>query len=219
MSSLKEVEEHQRDSAHRAEEFCREHQRSLCKGIDRLFLWLMALQWAACIALWGWNGAHYPSLWMVLLLGGAMAGWPAYHAFRSPGMMLTRQTMALGQMLLSSLLIHLSGSRPETHFHVFISFALLAFYRDWRVLVSASVVAIASPLLETGYQLLLGGVPKGPVDWAEYIGWILFLDTWRLWKRSTSVPNEANGRRSWKRKTPSMTAPGTILRLSSIAMG
>ena len=39
-------------------------------------------------------------------------------------------------MLMSALLIHLTGGRIETHFHVFGSLAILAFYRDWRVLDS-----------------------------------------------------------------------------------
>ena len=46
-------------------------------------------------------------------------------------------------MLTSALLIHLTGGRIETHFHVFGSLAFLAFYRDWRVLVPAD--ASSSP--------------------------------------------------------------------------
>ncbi len=43
-------------------------------------------------------------------------------------------------MLMGGLLIHLTGGRIETHFHVFGSLAFLAFYRDWRVLVPATIV-------------------------------------------------------------------------------
>ena len=74
-------------------------------------------------------------------LGGAIsvlssaAGAPAARAPRS-----TRYTIATAQMLMSALLIHLTGGRIETHFHVFGSLAFLAFYRDWRVLVPATVV-------------------------------------------------------------------------------
>ena len=45
----------------------------------------------------------------------------------------TRSRVA--QMLMGALLIHLTGGRIETHFHVFGSLAFLAFYRDWRVLI------------------------------------------------------------------------------------
>jgi hypothetical protein len=41
---------------------------------------------------------------------------------------------------MSALLIHLSGGRIETHFHVFGSLAFLAFYLDWRVIITATVV-------------------------------------------------------------------------------
>src|SRR5258708_39223851 len=55
--------------------------------------------------------------------------------------------MAVAQMLWSALLIHLSGGRIETHFHVFGSLAFLAFYRDWRVLVPATLVVVADALV------------------------------------------------------------------------
>ena len=54
-----------------------------------------------------------------------------------------RHVIAIGQMLMSALLIHLTGGRIETHFHVFGSLAILAFYRDWRVLISASAAGTA----------------------------------------------------------------------------
>jgi len=42
--------------------------------------------------------------------------------------------------LTSALLIHLSGGRIETHFHIFGSLAFLSFYRDWRVLITATAI-------------------------------------------------------------------------------
>ena len=42
-------------------------------------------------------------------------------------------------MLMGALLIHLTVGRIETHFHVFVSLAILAFYRDWRVLIPATI--------------------------------------------------------------------------------
>ena len=43
-------------------------------------------------------------------------------------------------MLWSALLIHLTGGRIETHFHVFASLGILAGYRSWPVLATATVV-------------------------------------------------------------------------------
>ena len=50
-------------------------------------------------------------------------------------------------MLWSALLIHLSGGRIETHFHVFGSLGFLAAYRDWPVLITTTVVVAADHLI------------------------------------------------------------------------
>ena len=47
-------------------------------------------------------------------------------ALTRPGRASTRHVIAVGQMLTSALLIHLTGGRIETHFHVFGSLAFLA---------------------------------------------------------------------------------------------
>jgi len=57
-------------------------------------------------------------------LGGAVSrrgiiSLPICLALIRPGAALTRHTIAVAQMLFGALLIHLSGGRIETHFHVF----------------------------------------------------------------------------------------------------
>ena len=44
-------------------------------------------------------------------------------------------------MFISVLLIDLTGGRIETHLQIVGALALLAFYRYWRVLVTASIVS------------------------------------------------------------------------------
>ena len=39
--------------------------------------------------------------------------------------------------------------QPEAQLHLFVSLAFLAFYRDWRVIVTATLVAIAHPIVRT----------------------------------------------------------------------
>ena len=75
--------------------------------------------------------------------------------------------IAIGQMLMGALLIHLTGGRIETHFHVFGSLALLAFYRDWRVLVTASAVVASDHLL------------RG-IFWPQSVYGILTVSPWRM---------------------------------------
>src|SRR5258708_25676511 len=101
----------------------------------------MLVQWVAGIAaaVWisprAWAGATsqvHLHVWLAIFLGGAITSLPVFLTLVRPRDAFTRHTVAVCQMLMSSLLIHLSGGRIETHFHVFGSLALLAFYRDWR---------------------------------------------------------------------------------------
>ena len=91
---------------------------------------------------------------------------------RSPG------TIAVAQMCTSALLIHLTGGRIETHFHVFGSLAFLAFYRDWRVLVPATLVVVGDHFLRGAFlpQSIYGRVPSSQWRWLEHAGWVVFED-------------------------------------------
>ena len=132
----------------RVEELFQEHQHSIYVRTDRLFAWLMGLQWLGAIAaaLWisprAWNGAEsetHAHVYVAIVFGGAIVSLPIALAVFSPGKPLTRHVVAVAQMLMSAL-IHLTGGRIETHFHVFGSLAFLAFYRDLPVLFSASLI-------------------------------------------------------------------------------
>ena len=121
-----------------------------------MFAVLMAIQWVAGIAaaLWlsprTWAGPYSQThihVWAAVFLGGAISLFPITLALLRPGETSTRYIIATAQMLMSSLLIHLTGGRIETHFHVFGSLAFLSFYSDWRVLVPATVVVAADHFL------------------------------------------------------------------------
>ena len=128
-----------------------------------------------------WIGAtSYTHLhvWAAIFLGGAISGLPVYLALKRPGRSSTRHTIAVAQMLTSALLIHLTGGRIETHFHVFGSLAFLAFYRDWRVLVSATVVVAVDHLLRGLFwpQSVFGVLTPSSWRWLEHAGWVIFED-------------------------------------------
>src|ERR1700730_8409503 len=115
--------------------------RENARRTDRMFAVLMILQWVgaviAALALSPktWNGSEshiHPHVWLAVFLGGGLASLPVYLAWECPGRVVTRHVIALAQIMFSSLLIHVSGGRIETHFHVFGSLAFLAFYRDWK---------------------------------------------------------------------------------------
>src|SRR3977135_720521 len=135
----------------------------------------MLVQWVAGIAaaLWisprAWSGATsqvHLHVWLAVLLGGAITSLPVFLTLVRPRDVFTGHAVAVCQMLMSSLLIHLSGGRIETHFHVFGSLAFLAFYRDWRVLVTATAVV--------GLDHALRGM-----FWPETVYGVLSTSNWR----------------------------------------
>jgi hypothetical protein len=143
---------------------------------DRLFAWLMAGQWvfgifvALAFSPYAWEGkvrTVHLHVWIAVFLGGALSSLPIALARWRPGWVVTRHVIAAAQMLWSALLIHLSGGRIETHFHVFGSLGILAGYRDWRVLGTATVVV-------AGDHLVRG------LAWPESVYGIVSPEWWRF---------------------------------------
>ena len=117
-------------------------------------------------------------IWMALLAGPCVL-FPAIALARfRPARAFTRHAVAVAQMVVSSLLIGLTGGRIETHFHIFGSLALLAFYRDWRVLALASAVAVSDHFLRGLWSphTMYGMDAVGPWRWLEHTWWIAFED-------------------------------------------
>ncbi len=169
-----------------------QHQSDLVRSTDRLFAGLLAFQWlaaivtAAVISPRAWAGASswvHPHIWAATVLGGVLVSLPITLALACPGMSGTRHCIAVAQMLMGALLIHLSGGRIETHFHVFGSLAFLAFYRDWPVLLTASVVVAADHLLRGLFwpQSVYGVAMIEPWRWVEHAGWVIFEDFFLIW--------------------------------------
>jgi PAS domain S-box-containing protein len=158
---------------------------------DRLFARLMVFQWLAgiaaalCISPRTWIGAtstiHW-HVWAAVFLGGAIAALPVFLTWKQPGHTLTRHVTAVSQMMTSALLIHLTGGRIETHFHVFGSLAFLAFYRDWRVIITATVVVTADHIGRGLFwpQSVFGVLAASEWRWLEHAGWVVFEDTFLL---------------------------------------
>lgn len=164
-----------------------EHLRNIHQRTDRMFAGLMLCQWLAAIAaaLWlsprTWSGTQsqiHIHVWAALLLGGSITLYPTFLAWRCPGSAWTRHVIAACQLLMSGLLIHLTGGRIETHFHVFGSLAFLAFYRDWRVLITGTVVTAADHLARGIFwsHSIYGIESRENWRWLEHAAWVLFED-------------------------------------------
>ena len=178
---------HEGDISQRADDLFRENQSDIFRRTDKLFAGLMILQWIVGIAaaVWisplTWAGAYSEThlhVWSAIILGGVIALFPVCLALTRPGSTLTRHAIAISQMLTSALLIHLSGGRVETHFHIFGSLAFLACYRDWRVLISATIV-VATDHFARGIfypQSVFGVLTASPWRVFEHAAWVVFED-------------------------------------------
>ena len=175
------------DANPRARELMLKHQDVVYTQTSRLFAVLMLVQWLSGIgaAIWisprTWVGttSHvHLHVWLSIFLGGAITSLPIFLALTRPAEAFTRYTIATSQMLMSALLIHLTGGRIETHFHVFGSLAFLAFYRDWRVLIPATIVVAADHAVRGLYfpQSVFGVLTASSWRWVEHAGWVVFED-------------------------------------------
>jgi len=182
----------------RTQQIFDEQRLELAQRTDRMFAWLMIAQWifsmlfAVTITPYTWVGdqnAFHIHLYAALLLGGLFALFPVGLVYYQPGATMNRHVIAISQMLFSGLLVHLTGGRIETHFHVFGSLAFLAIYRDWRVVLTASAVTAADHLLR-GYffpESVYGVLSATPWRAFEHAGWVVFEDIFLIYSIAGSI--------------------------------
>jgi PAS domain S-box-containing protein len=174
-------------SSARAEELFQQHRREIFRNTDRLLAKLMLFQWVACIVIalvisprtWaGETSEIHIHVWAAIFLGGAISIFPIWMTRAWPGAAVTRHVIAGAQMLMSALLIGLTGGRIETHFHVFGSLAILSFYRDWRVLIPATLVVGLDHFLRGIYwpYSVYGVLTASPWRSIEHAAWVVFED-------------------------------------------
>ena len=172
-------------ASERAEELFQQHRRQILRQTDQLFAKLMLFQWVACIAVAllvsprTWDGAAsavHIHVWAAIVIGGAISLFPVWMTRVWPGAVATRHVIAIAQMLMSALLIALTGGRIETHFHVFGSLVILSFYRDWRVLVPATLVVALDHFLRGVFlpYSVYGVLSASPWRSIEHAGWVIF---------------------------------------------
>jgi two-component system, sensor histidine kinase and response regulator len=175
------------DITERATELFQQDREDIFRRTDRMFAYLMLVQWFAAIAIsfvvspraWSDETSYiHPHIWAAIFLGGLITLFPAFLGFRHSGATSTRWTIAIGQMTMSALLIHLTGGRIETHFHVFGSLAFLAFYRDWKVLIPATAVVAVDHFVRGVYfpRSVFGVVAASEWRWVEHAFWVAFED-------------------------------------------
>jgi PAS domain S-box-containing protein len=180
------------DTATRAGEIFADSRDALHRQTSRMFLWLLLAQWVFAIGLavvvspYTWTGSaralHF-HVKAAVLLGGLINALPIALIIKRPTWWGTRHVIAVVQMLWSAMLIMITGGRIETHFHVFGSLAFLAFYRDWRVVATATVVVVVDHLARgLWWPDSVYGI-QNPEWWrfVEHAGWVVFEDIFLVW--------------------------------------
>lgn len=142
---MNEEEKAQREA--RAREVRHEVVTALTMSTHRTFAVLFAVQWPAALLL-AWNSSlpGESRLGFTLILGAMLSVPAMLFARAAPAAWWVRHFMALSQVGWSLLFMWLLEGRSEAQFHLFVSLAFIAFYRDWAVMLTASVAAIAYPV-------------------------------------------------------------------------
>ena len=158
---------------------------------DRLFSKLLMFEWVTAMAMSllvtpftyaGSVGSLHLHVYAAVFLGMATVSLPVYLARCCPGKPVTRHSIAAAQMVMSGLLIDLTGGRIETHFIIFGGLAFLAFYLDWKILVTASAVTAADHLLGGIFQPreIYGSATVSDWRWLEHAAYVIFEDVFLI---------------------------------------
>jgi signal transduction histidine kinase len=157
-----EVDSAQREA--RAREMRHEVVAQITVSTHRTFRILFAVQWLVALAL-AWNSALPGDgrFLFTLILGGTLCLPAMLFARAAPHTWWVRHFMALCQIGWSMVYVWLLEGHSEAQFHMFVSLVFLAFYRDWRVLMTATLAAIGCPILRIA--MLPDSFVIGPSAW------------------------------------------------------
>jgi two-component system, NtrC family, sensor histidine kinase HydH len=154
---------------------------------DRMFSYLFVFQWilgiilAAANSPLSWEGNQsfiHPHLWSAVFLGGVVSLFPVFLILKNPGHPVNKYIATVAQMLTSTLLIHYTNGRLETHFHVFGSLAFLAFYRDVRPLILGTLITAVDHFIRGLFftESIYGILMASPWRALEHASWVVFED-------------------------------------------
>ena len=174
-----------------ADQYAQATIRKRAAVVDRMMIWLLAAEWlgmmvtAFIVSPRVWNGDQsglHPHVWAAILAGPLFILPAIAIALLNPARQATRHVLAVAQMVVSILLIDVTGGRIETHFHIFGSIAILAFYMDWRVLATATAVTGIDHLTRglLWPQSVYGVLTASPWRSAEHVWWVTFEDFFLL---------------------------------------
>lgn len=150
----------------------------------RILQWLFLAQWLFVVLLAvfvtprTWIGAT-PQVQIhqivAVVMGGLLAAGPWWLIRAAPSQPTTRYIAAVSQLLFSVVIIHITGGRIESHFHIFGSLAILSFYRDWKVIAVATAVTAVDHIVRGLFlpQSIYGLADLQLFRSWEHVGWIV----------------------------------------------
>lgn len=155
---------------------------------DKVFAILFFFQFifGICIAYMSsplsWTGgvsSIHIHVYTAVFLGALIAFAPIVMIIRNPGRDLNQWAVTFSQTMFSILLIHLTDGRIETHFHIFVSLAFLSFYRNFNIIIFATVITLLDHVVRGYYwpESIYGILNSGPLRALEHGGWVLFEDS------------------------------------------
>ena len=181
------------------DEFSRGQAEAVDAKTNQLFSWtdrfvvaVLAIQFMFLIIL-ALIFRHFPSSWSILLVSGC-AGFSVFLTTARSGHIVTRHMMALSQMGLAILSLQIVPSYVSMPFFLCGSLISLAFYLDWKLIVSASSVWFlmrAITLLLSSASISLRWIPLEALSLILFDSILLFSCFCRLKTLESSAQKEA----------------------------
>jgi methyl-accepting chemotaxis protein len=147
-------------------------------GIGLIAQWIILIALAFIVSPKTWIGASSsPNKHLIasIVLGGLVAIVPVAMAWFKKGELATRVSIGIAYALMGGLYVHVGGGRIEFHFHYFASMAILTLYRDWRVLIAATLVVAVDHAARGIFwtQSIYGIENTSRLRWIEHATWLV----------------------------------------------
>jgi methyl-accepting chemotaxis protein len=157
------------------------------KSAAKVFLYLLPIQWIALLVIAlvytpeTYSGAEStinPHILLTVIVGGLVILYPIYMLLKHHNHPVTAHVASIAQLMISTILIHITGGRIESHFHIFASLAFLSLWTNYRVFISVTVwVALDHVLRGVFFPQSLFGINY--IDYfriGEHAFYVIFMD-------------------------------------------
>ncbi len=172
-------------------DFLEESKKSSTLRTSKLFSYLILFQWIAVITFAiiitpkTWKGAEssiHIHIWLAIVLGTITSALPLFLLWKKPLEPITKHVVAISVMVMAGIFIHITGGRIESHFHLFGVLAVLSFYRDWKVLITATLVTSVDHFVRgIWFPISVYGVEaSSPYRVIEHALHVVFQDTFLI---------------------------------------